>query len=151
MLLFRCATLAAGAALLSGLVAIDAATAQTPSSPASLTAAEMAKAIAHKLNGNPPTAPSASVTFVSAAAHDNVIDLYSVMQDVGLFARAKAIVNTLRTAMARNLCGGSTSPLNSGVVFHQVITGPDNRDHIDFTVDRSTCITPAAVPQARRL
>ena len=129
------------AAALSGLVAVTAAAAQT--GPAPPTLADLARATAQSIEAGTPKTANVSFVFKSATSHDNVVDVRYVATDPVLFARVKANAE-LQGFAARYFCNASrVSSLNLGVVIHQVVTAPDNRDSIEFTIDRATC---AALP-----
>lgn len=147
MRLSRPATFTVAGALLSGLVAAGGGAAQTAAGLPSQTAAEIAKAVARTIAETAPKATSGAITFQSATAHENVVEVRFVLTDAALLPRAKQLVERQRLSVAQSFCDDGRSPLlNSGVVIHQVITAPDD-SHLEFTVDRSTCAALAAAPQ----
>ena len=146
MRLSRPAAFTVAGAVLSGLVAAGAAAAQTAAGLPSQTAAETAKAVARTIAETAPKATSGAITFQSATAHENVVEVQFVLTDAALLPRAKQLVERQRLSVAHSFCDEGRSPLlNSGIVIHQVITAPDD-SHLGFTVDRSTCATLTAAP-----
>jgi hypothetical protein len=153
MRLPRSTTLAVTVALLSGLVAIGGAAAQTAITPAppqpadAPIVAELAQTIARALQGTPKT-PRPLLTFVSATAHDNVVEVRFAASDPERFAVAKVNPEMQRTFMAHIFCRDDpNTPLNRGVVIHQIIISPDGHDQIEFTVDRAACAALAPTPK----
>jgi hypothetical protein len=145
MRLSRCTTFAVVAVLSFGLVAVDSAAAQT--SPLQ-TPAELAKAIARTIDAGTLKTPDGPISFVSATAHDNTVEVRFTTRNADMFARAKANTEMQRVALTRYYCDASrVTALNTGVVIHQVIAGPDNRDSIEFTIDKSACAALAAPPK----
>lgn len=116
---------------------ISAQTAGTPpSSPA-----EMAKALARTIDAN-TIRSQGPIVFKSVTAHDNIVELEYAVKDAIGFSNNKANLGTTRLGLARYYCSASrVFLLNSGVVIHEVLWAPDDRDRIEITIDRSSCAT----------
>lgn len=101
---------------------------------------EMAQAIARTIDANAVKPTSGPLAFVSATAHDNVVEILYAARDVALFAGNKANSAGTKRALVRYYCDRSRiSFLNSGIVIHQVILAPDKSDRLEFTVDHLSC------------
>jgi hypothetical protein len=110
--------------------------------------AEIAKAIAYTIDSSTAKGWRGPLAFVSATSHDNVVEVRYATRDAQFFESNKANANNSQLTLARYYCNPSRSAsLNSGVVIHQVMTGPDGQDSIEFTVDRSTCASLLAPPK----
>ena len=118
---------------------------QTAGNAAPPTAAETAKAIANGIAASTQRTPGAPLSFDSATAHDNVVELRYLANDAG-FARLKANGEQMRSAKISYYCKDSRLAfLRRGVVFREVFATSAGTDQFAFTVDKSSC---DALPKA---
>ena len=146
MLSPRGSSATAAVAILLGVAAIGEIRAQGNGSQPT-TPAEMAKAIARTIDANTMKMATGPTSFVSATAHDNIVEILYATRDAKFFAENKANAESTRLTFAHFYCDASRkSYLNSGVVIHQTLTSPDNSDRVEFTADRATCASLSAAP-----
>jgi hypothetical protein len=107
------------------------------------TLADVAKAIAHAIDATTVRSPGAPVAFDSAAAHDNVVEVKYVVNDLPAFARFKSSSNQARAALVGYFCNDSerVAVLRQGVVMDYAYVRSDNSDRVEFTIDKSSCDT----------
>jgi hypothetical protein len=111
---------------------------QRPKLPAQL-AADIARTISISASRVPPNAP---VVFESATSHDKSVEVKYIIKDLNMFSLMKNRLSDekVRVTKASRYCTESNMvAMTQGVAIHEIAALPDDSDHIDFTIDMSTC------------
>ena len=115
---------------------------QETNDPRSNTLVDIARAFANTINVSTVKSRGAALDFDSAIAHDNVVEVMYVANDFAAFDRFKSNSNTARAALIGFYCEASrVAYLQQGLVIHQTYARSDNKDRVEFTIDRSSCDT----------
>jgi hypothetical protein len=113
---------------------------QRPKSPA-----QLAADIAHTISVSAPKGPlppSAPVAFEVADSHGNSVEVKYIIRNLSLFSLLKnrQTDEKVRVTKATRYCTEShMAAMRQGVVIHEILAVPDNSEHIDYTIDISTC------------
>jgi hypothetical protein len=111
-------------------------------------ATRMARTIVYAFRGKAPP-PDAVITFESAAAHDNMVEVKWVVTD-SAFSRLKNAADGMRRVRASAYCGSlDLAYLDRGVIVHEVFARSDHSDQVDFTINNSSCGNQKCVRDVR--
>ena len=131
------------------VVAIGEAGSQTASAAVPKTIAEMARVIAQAIDAS--KRPDLPIVLESATSHDNVVELHYKANDARLFPRDAAERERRRLESLGRFCFSPQISLfrKNGVAIHKVLTGPDDSEVFEFTIDQSTCAALIAEAKTR--
>jgi hypothetical protein len=103
------------------------------------TASDLAQGIARTMAATNPAAANSPIV-QQFTAHDNVVEMRTVVRDADAFARFAAHRAQTQTGMTRYLCKPERLRyIKQGVAFHEVYAGPNSGDAFDFVVDAQVC------------
>jgi hypothetical protein len=104
-------------------------------------ATDFAVALANRIGARAFVGPGAKITSVSAASHDNFVEIRNVVSDSVYISRLRSRGQQVRSLIASHYCIEGLIPfLEQGLVIHQTFAAADNRDQIAFTLDSSSCV-----------
>ena len=128
-------------AFLGGTLFVEARSQET-NDHRSNTLVDTARAIANTINVNTVKSRGAPLDFDSATAHDNVVSVIFVANDFAAFDSFKSNSNVVRAQLIGFYCETTRIVyLRQGVVIHQIYARSDNKDRVEFTIDKSSCDT----------
>ncbi|HTO80437.1 MAG TPA: hypothetical protein VMJ31_11745, partial [Methylocystis sp.] len=112
--------------------------------PPSATPAELAAAIARTMNATKPNRGPNSPIAQEFGAHDNVVEIRTILRDAQGFATLAAHREDQRMGTTNYFCKGERRAyIKKGVVLHETVTGPNVGESFEYVIDERTCASLA--------
>ena len=111
---------------------------------------QLARAIAHTIDGSTARSAGAPLSFDGATSQGTKILIHFTVNDAVIFAKARTGLGKMRDTMVSAFCRDpkKSTPLKRGISLNYSYELADKSDRLEFAIDAAACASLAAVKPA---